>query len=112
MLFKGAERFRDTAPPQLLQARRVEIPRQRQYQRDLRQLRRLQIEHAEVDPALRAHADRALQLDRHQQRDADEIHRVGEPQPHPHIDQRGDEQHRQAEAEPPLRTPALRQVDP
>ena len=45
----------------------VEIARERQHQRDLHELRRLELDDAEIDPALRAHADRAAHLDRDQQ---------------------------------------------
>ena len=49
----------------------VEIAREGQHQRDLHQLGRLQLDDAEIDPALRAHADNAAHIDRDDQRQRD-----------------------------------------
>ena len=49
----------DSGWPTSSTAQAVEIARERQHERDLHQLRRLQLHDAEIDPALRAHADDA-----------------------------------------------------
>jgi hypothetical protein len=56
----------------------MEIARERQAQRDLHQLGRLQLEELEVDPALRAHADLAHEFDIDQQDEGDPIERIGD----------------------------------
>jgi hypothetical protein len=59
----------------------VEVAGQRQDQGDLHQLRRLQIDDAEIDPALRPHADRAGDLHRDKEARIDEIDEIGVAQP-------------------------------
>ena len=59
----------------VLRVHAVEITGQRERERDLHDLGRLQLDEAEVDPALRAQAGRAMQLDRNQQDERDAIER-------------------------------------
>ena len=59
----------------------VEIARQSQHHRDLHELRGLQLDHADVDPALRALARRAQQLHADQQGEGEAVDRVGRAQP-------------------------------
>ena len=74
-------------------AKTVEIARQRQHQRDVHQLGRLQLDDPEIDPALRPHADKAPKIDRDHQCQHDGINPIGSAEPVPDIDQRrGDHQ--------------------
>ena len=70
----------------------MEIARERQHQRDLHHLRGLQLEQAEVDPALRAHADDADDVDRDQAGERGAVDHVGPAEPDPDVGQR-DRQH-------------------
>ncbi len=76
----------------ILDRQPVKIARQRQDQRDLHQLRRLQLDEAEIDPALCPHADRAAHLDGDEQGEGDGEDDVGAAQPEADIDQ-GDTDH-------------------
>jgi hypothetical protein len=77
----------------------VEVAGERQHERDLHHLRRLQVDDAEIDPALRAHADRAHEVDDHQQRERDDIERIGPAQPQPDIGDGGHEHDAERHAE-------------
>ncbi len=72
----------------------VEIARQRQHQRDLHDLGGLDLDETEIDPALRAHADLALDLDEDQQEKAEQIEKIGVAQPELEVEDR-DHQHQQ-----------------
>ncbi len=77
-----------------LPRRAVEPRRQRQHQRDLHQFRRLDLQAAQVDPALRALAGMAVAHHQHQQHQRDQITRPGQPRDEADIDQRdADHQH-------------------
>jgi hypothetical protein len=79
----------------LLTGQAVIIARQHQDHRDLGDLRRLDLDRAQHQPALRTHADLADHIDGDQQQHRDAVDRPGQPPPHLGMDQR----HRQAEAE-------------
>ena len=79
--------------PDLLLAAGMEIARQRQHQRQLHDLRRLQVEDPDRDPALGAALDRARRLDHHQQTQRAEVAGVREAVPEADVDQ-GDDEHR------------------
>ena len=76
------------------------IARQRQHHRDLHELRGLQLDDADVDPALRALARRAEQLHADQQGEGDAVDRVRRTQPEADVDDRHREHHDQTGAEP------------
>jgi hypothetical protein len=64
------------------------IGRQRHHQRHFHRLGGLELDDAEVDPALRAHAGDADELHRHQQRHDEQIGRGRHQPPEPDVDQR------------------------
>ena len=83
-----------------LPRRAVEPRRQRQHQRDLHQLRRLDLQAAELDPALRALADMPVARHHHQQRERDAIARPSQPRDEADIDQRDADHQHQAGGKP------------
>ncbi len=72
----------------------VKISGQRQHQRDFHDFGRLQLNNAKVDPALRAQAGGAVQIDGNDQQQRGAIDPVGAAKPVTHIDQpRRDHRH-------------------
>ena len=78
----------------------VEIARESQHQPDLHELRRLQLDDAEVDPALCAHDRRAEQFHADQQGEGEAVNRVRRAQPEADVDHGNGEHHDEARAEP------------
>ena len=66
----------------------MEIPRQRQHQRDLHHFGGLQLKRADRDPALRPHADNAAQIDRDNQQQRRRINPICGAKPVRHVDKR------------------------
>ena len=79
----------------LLARQAMVVARQHEDHRHLGDLRRLDLHRPEHQPALRAHADLAGDVDRDQQQHRDDVDRPGEHQPDLGMDQRHDQ--RQAE---------------
>ncbi len=80
----------------LLDLEPVIVARERQHERDLGELRGLDREEAEIEPALRAHADMAEEIDEHEQEQRDEIGRISERHPNPQIGERHHDEKPQA----------------
>ena len=74
------------------------VAREREHERHLHQLRRLEAQVAELQPALRAAGFDADQRHRRQQGERHEIDRIGEPHPDPDVGERHREQKPEAEA--------------
>ena len=88
-------------PADMLEADGVEIAGQHEHQGDLHDLRRLEPERAEIDPALGAAAFDAAELGGQQQQDRQAPHPVGQAVPEPRRDRRGHDHDQQRHAEPP-----------
>ena len=78
----------------------VEPSSQRHHQGDLHQLGRLQLQAANIDPALRPLADMADLQHQHQQGERHAIKRPGQPRENADIHQRQAQHHHQAETKP------------
>ena len=110
----------EVAPRPQRQIHRIagEQLRQRHDDRDLRQLRRLDAERAEAEPARRALDRLAADEHRDQQHDADAVDGVGQPLEQPIVARRGDDEQHATDGEPhqlvlvePLRRHARRRVE-
>ena len=73
----------------------VEIAREREHQRDLHHLGRLDLQRAERDPALRAQTHMAHGFHRDQKQQCDGIGRIGKTHPDTDIDKRDHDQDHQ-----------------
>ena len=74
------------------------VARNRQHERDLHHLRRLEAALAPPDPALGAAALDAEEDHRREHEKRDDVERIGRAHPHPDIGQRDDEEERKADA--------------
>ena len=66
----------------------VEVAGQRHDQRHLHQLRRLELDDAEIEPALGALVDLAQDVDRSQHGQDRAVEQIGQPEPDAQVDQR------------------------
>ncbi len=83
----------------ILVADRMEVAGQRQHHADLHHLRGLQQKELEVDPAPRAHAHGAGNLDADQQGQRNAVDDIGVLQPDPQVRDRDEDQRRHADGE-------------
>ena len=82
-------------------AQPAEVARQHEHQRELEELRRLDADHAEREPALGAHADHADDVDGDQRREAEAVDDPREVQDDVVVDDGRQQQRREPDAEPP-----------
>ena len=93
-------RDQEERPLHLLEPDGVEVAGQRQDQRHLHELGGLDLDEAEIEPALGALVDLAQDVHRHQQRDGEGVERVGDAVPETLVDHRHGDHQRDAQRQP------------